>query len=51
MTQFPKSAIEGGYLSESLDLPAFFFRLGAGILHSIEKATQLVPIASQHILT
>ena len=37
--------IEGLYLSESLDLlPAVFFRLGAGILHSMEKATQFVPI-------
>ena len=32
------------YLSESLDLPAVFFRLGAGILHSIENATQFVPV-------
>lgn len=31
-----------GYLSESLDLPCVFFLLGAGILHSMEKATQLV---------
>ena len=30
------------YLSESLDLLAVFFRLGAGILHSIAKAVQLV---------
>lgn len=37
-------AVEGFYLSESLDLPAIFFRLGAGILHSMEKATQLVPV-------
>ena len=39
-----RPCIEGFYLSESLDLPAVFFRLGAGILHSIEKATQFVPI-------
>lgn len=37
-------AAEGLYLSESLDLPVVFFRLGAGILHSMEKATQFVPI-------
>ena len=42
-------AIEGLYLSESLDLPAVFFRLGAGILHSMEKATQFVPLASQYL--
>ena len=41
---FLSVAIEGFYLSESLDLPAVFFRLGAGILHSMEKATQLVPV-------
>lgn len=37
-------AVEGIYLSESLDLPIVFFRLGAGILHSMEKATQFVPV-------
>lgn len=42
-------AIEGLYLSESLDLPAVFFRLGAGILHSMEKATQFVPLAGQYL--
>lgn len=31
-----------GHLSESLDLPWAFFLFGAGILHSMEKATQLV---------
>lgn len=30
------------YLSESLDFPCVFFLLGAGILHSMEKATQFV---------
>ena len=42
---FLNVATEGIYLSESLDLPAVFFRLGAGILHSMEKATQFVPIS------
>ena len=32
---------EPAHLSESFDFPAFF-RFGGGILHSIEKATQLV---------
>ena len=41
----PQLAGGGDYLSESLDLPAVFFRLGAGILHSMEKATQFVPVA------
>lgn len=41
---FLNVAVEGFYLSESLDLPAVFFRLGAGILHSMEKATQFVPV-------
>lgn len=41
---FLESVVEGLYLSESLDLPAVFFRLGAGILHSMEKATQFVPV-------
>ena len=30
------------YLSESLAFPCVFFLLGVGILHSMEKATQLV---------
>jgi hypothetical protein len=36
---------DSAYLSESLAFPAavdVFFRFGVGILHSIEKATQLV---------
>ena len=40
---------EGLYLSESLDLLAVFFRLGAGILHSMEKATQFVPVGNGKI--